>query len=84
MGRQVPCGGRESNADIPADLSDPDGLAAKRQLGQPQTQVKSFADRFSNLLQRNILAPSEQVERTNGRIPVLGTKKERLGGLPAR
>ena len=84
MCRQVPGLDRKANADVAADLSDPDGLTAISQWGEPQPQMKPLADRFANLLQGKILAPSKQVERTDGGIAVFFPQQERFRGFPAR
>src|SRR5271166_2635352 len=62
---QVPGLERKANANVSADLTDPDRFACKPEFGRPQAQVQPFVDRFPRLLESEVLATASDVKRTH-------------------
>jgi len=83
VGREIPGFGREADADIAADLSDPDGASLKKRRRKPEAEVESFIDGLSDALEGDVLAASEEVEGTDGGVAVIGAEEKCLGGAPA-
>lgn len=84
VGGEVPGPKSEADADVTADLADPDRLALEPVGSDPETQMKALIDGFACLLQGKILTPSIDVKWTHWRVKIRGTEQKRPGSAETR
>src|SRR5262249_10344673 len=74
----------ERESDVSADLADPHGLAFEAERRPPDAEMVALPRCLSRLLQRQVLATAEQVDRRDRRVPVLASEEVRPERLESR
>jgi hypothetical protein len=76
MGRQIPGLRGQLDADVAADLANPNLKSINRERRQPQPQMIALADCVARLLQCDILLAPENIQRADRCIEIFAAEQE--------